>query len=192
MSLVNAAAWRVTSSSTRAADRAQLLDLVETVGRRRADADRELLLQARDAHLEELVEVAAEDREELGALEQRERRVLGVREHPCLEVEHRQLAVEVAGASAVAASTPPMVGAPGRTSLRALVAGSGAVPRRYAAGTDTRGRLESTTFTPFARLALAHAIGVAGDVFVTVSLAGTLFFDVAVGAAAAQGRRCTC
>lgn len=49
--------------------------------------------------------------------------------------------------------------------------------------TDTRGRLESTTFTPFARLALAQALGVAGDVFVTVSLAGTLFFDVAVGAA---------
>jgi MFS family permease len=48
--------------------------------------------------------------------------------------------------------------------------------RRYAAQTDTRGRLESTTFTPFARLALAHAIGIAGDVFVTVSLAGTVFF----------------
>jgi MFS family permease len=50
-------------------------------------------------------------------------------------------------------------------------------------GTDTRGRLESTTFTPFARLALAHAVGVAGDVFVTVSLADSLFFDVGVGAA---------
>ncbi len=49
--------------------------------------------------------------------------------------------------------------------------------------TDTRARLESTTFTPFARLALAHAVGTAGDVFVTVSLAGTLFFDVGVGAA---------
>ena len=49
--------------------------------------------------------------------------------------------------------------------------------------TDTRTRLESTTFTPFARLALAHAVGMAGDVFVTVSLAGSLFFDVGVGAA---------
>jgi MFS family permease len=49
--------------------------------------------------------------------------------------------------------------------------------------TDTRARLESTTFTPFARLALAHAVGMAGDVFVTVSLAGSLFFDVGVGAA---------
>jgi len=50
-------------------------------------------------------------------------------------------------------------------------------------GTDTRARLESTTFTPFARLALAHAVGMAGDAFVTVSLAGSLFFDVGVGAA---------
>ena len=49
--------------------------------------------------------------------------------------------------------------------------------------TDARARLESTTFTPFSRLALAHAIGVAGDVFVTVSLAGSLFFDVGVGTA---------
>ena len=51
------------------------------------------------------------------------------------------------------------------------------------AGTDTRHHLESTTFTPFARLAVAHAVGMAGDVFVTVSLAGSLFFDVGVGAA---------
>ncbi len=50
-------------------------------------------------------------------------------------------------------------------------------------GTDTPTRLESTTITPFARLALAHAVGMAGDVFVTVSLAGSLFFDVGVGAA---------
>jgi MFS family permease len=53
----------------------------------------------------------------------------------------------------------------------------------YDGSTDTRGHIESTTFTPFARLALAHAVGLAGDVFVTVSLAGTLFFDVGVGAA---------
>jgi hypothetical protein len=49
--------------------------------------------------------------------------------------------------------------------------------------TDANTHLESTTFTPFARLALAHAVGMAGDVFVTVSLAGSLFFDVGVGAA---------
>ena len=41
------------------ADRAELLDLVEPVGRGRADAGRELVLQTRDAHLEELVEIAS-------------------------------------------------------------------------------------------------------------------------------------
>ena len=47
----------------------------------------------------------------------------------------------------------------------------------------SRPRLESTTFPPFARLALAYAIGVAGDVFVTVSLADTLFFSATSGQA---------
>jgi hypothetical protein len=49
--------------------------------------------------------------------------------------------------------------------------------------TNARPRLESTTFPPFARLALAYAIGVAGDVFVTVSLADTLFFSATTGQA---------
>jgi hypothetical protein len=53
----------------------------------------------------------------------------------------------------------------------------------YDGRTDTRGNLESTTFTPFARLALAQAIGVAGDVFITVSLAGSFFFSVQPGEA---------
>jgi len=72
---------------------------------------------------------------------------------------------------------------PGRSRPRGTSARFNECDRRYAGGTDTRGRLESTTFTPFARLALAQAVGVAGDVFVTVSLAGTLFFDVGAGAA---------
>ena len=71
-SLVNTAAWSVTSSSTRARIALELLDLVDALLRRRADAGLELLLQARDAHLEELVEVGAEDREELRPLEQRQ------------------------------------------------------------------------------------------------------------------------
>ena len=96
-SLVNTAAWRVTSSSTRARIALQLLDLVDAVGRGGADAGRELFLQARDAHLEELVEVGAEDREELRPFEQRERRVLGEREHARVELEPGELAVEVAG-----------------------------------------------------------------------------------------------
>ena len=53
--------------------------------------------------------------------------------------------------------------------------------------TNARPRLESTTFPPFARLALAYAIGVAGDVFVTVSLADTLFFSATTGAGAPEG-----
>jgi len=51
------------------------------------------------------------------------------------------------------------------------------------AGAHSRPRLESTTFPPFARLALAYAIGVAGDVFVTVSLADSLFFSATTGQA---------
>jgi MFS family permease len=49
--------------------------------------------------------------------------------------------------------------------------------------TNERPRLESTTFPPFARLALAFAVGVAGDVFVTVSLADTLFFSATTDSA---------
>src|ERR1044072_6145226 len=41
--------------------------------------------------------------------------------------------------------------------------------------TDHRSRIESTTFTPFAKIELAHAVGVCDDVFVTVSLADILF-----------------
>ena len=52
-------------------DRPELFDLVEAVRRGRADADRELLFDPGDAHLEELVDVAAEDREELRPLEER-------------------------------------------------------------------------------------------------------------------------
>jgi hypothetical protein len=49
--------------------------------------------------------------------------------------------------------------------------------------TDARARLESTTFTPFARLALAHAVSVCGDVFVTISLAQSIFFGATASAA---------
>lgn len=53
-------------------------------------------LEAGDAHHVELVEIRSEDGEELGAFEQRQRRVLGQREHPRVEVEPAQFAVEVA------------------------------------------------------------------------------------------------
>jgi hypothetical protein len=78
------------------ADRAELLDLVESVGRGRPQTNRDLFLQSCDANLEELVDVAAVYRKELGPLEHRQRRVLGVGEHARLEVEHRKLAVQKA------------------------------------------------------------------------------------------------
>ena len=78
-------------------DRAQLLDLVHALLRGRPDPGFELLLQPGDAYLEELVEVGAEDREELRALEQRQRGVLRERQHASVELEPRELAVEVAG-----------------------------------------------------------------------------------------------
>ena len=53
-------------------------------------------LQAGDPDHVELVQVGREDREELGPLQQRLRRVLGQREHAGVEVQPGQLAVEVA------------------------------------------------------------------------------------------------
>ena len=73
----------------------QLLARGAAVGRGGADPGRHLLLQAGDADLEELVEVLAEDGQELGPLEQRHLLVLGEREHPLVEVEPGELAVEV-------------------------------------------------------------------------------------------------
>ena len=49
-----------------------------------------------DADLEELVEVLAEDREELDPLEHGQVVALGHREHALVEVEPGELAVEVA------------------------------------------------------------------------------------------------
>jgi hypothetical protein len=77
-------------------DRAELLDLVQAVRRIRAYAGCELLLEAGNAHLEELVEIRTEDREELGSFEQGQRRVFGERQHASVEIEPGQLAIEVA------------------------------------------------------------------------------------------------
>ena len=66
------------------------------VGRGDADPGRHLLLQTGHPNLEELVEVLAEDGEELGPLEERHGLVGGQGEHPLVEVEPGQLAVQVA------------------------------------------------------------------------------------------------
>ena len=76
-------------------------DLVERLARRapvlqrRLDARVDLVVQAGDAHHEELVEVVRRDRGELQALEQRDVGVLGELEHALVELQPRQLAVEV-------------------------------------------------------------------------------------------------
>ena len=107
-----------------------------------------------------------------------------------VELEPRELAIEIAG----------QVGRRGFNGHVGMVGGyPAAVPRTRRAciragsvvvtdaGTHSRPRLESTTFPPFARLALAYAIGVAGDVFVTVSLADSLFFSATHGPGAPEG-----
>src|SRR5437868_11658254 len=77
-------------------NRLQLLDRGEAVRRGHGDRRQDLLLQARDADLEEVVEVLAEDREEADPLERRQLRVLGHRQDPLIEVEPGKLAVDVA------------------------------------------------------------------------------------------------
>jgi hypothetical protein len=53
---------------------------------------------------------------------------------------------------------------------------------RYPGVTDIRTTIESPA-SPFSKLALAHAIGVSGDIFVTVALADSIFFSADPGAA---------
>ena len=59
------------------------------------DAGAEFLQDGGDPHHEELVEVRAGNRQELDALEERVRRVLGLREDPPVELEPAQLAIDV-------------------------------------------------------------------------------------------------
>ena len=66
----------------------------EPAGGPDGDAGGDAALEAGDPHHEELVEVAGEDGEELGPLEQRQVGVLGQLEHPLVEGEPGQLAVE--------------------------------------------------------------------------------------------------
>ena len=69
---------------------------VEPAGRGHGHAGGDAALEAGDAHHEELVEVAGEDRQEAHALEQGQRGVVGELEHPGVERDPRQLAVEEA------------------------------------------------------------------------------------------------
>ena len=84
--------------------RTDLADAVELLARRHAvgpgadgDARLHLLLQAADADHEELVEVGREDGQELEPFQQRHRRVLRFLQHPAIELQPAQLAIDVEG-----------------------------------------------------------------------------------------------
>ena len=74
---------------------AQLFAGVHAIRRCLGESRVHLLLQAGDPDLEELVDVLAQDRQEAHPLEQRQRLVLGHGEHAFVEVELRQLPVQV-------------------------------------------------------------------------------------------------
>ena len=79
------------------ADDRQFLLGAEPVERRLLDAGAELLEDRRHPDHEELVEVGGGDGQELDPLEQRVGVVLGLGEHPAVELEPAQLAVDVQG-----------------------------------------------------------------------------------------------
>jgi hypothetical protein len=128
-----------------------------------ADSRFELFLKPRDAHLEEFVEIGAEDREEFGAFEQRERRILREREHARVELEPGELAIDVArraGCGIVVDRVHDrMVGGPGRTRQRRIGSGrAGSVAAERTAPT------RATTFPSRAGAVLRRRR--CGDVFV--------------------------
>jgi hypothetical protein len=82
----------------------ELGDALELLGWRHAigpgaalDAGLHLLLQAAYPHHEELIEVRAEDCQKLQPLEQWHLGVLGLLQHPAIELEPAQLPVEIEG-----------------------------------------------------------------------------------------------
>ncbi len=59
------------------------------------DAGADLLFQAADALHEELIEIVADDRQKLHALEQRRAAIFSLVQHPLVEVEPGQLTVQI-------------------------------------------------------------------------------------------------
>ena len=82
-----------------AVDAVELLGGRQPVLARRFDAGKHLAAQARHADHVELVEVRGGDRQEAQALEQRMALVLGFLQHPLIELEPGQLAIEKAARS---------------------------------------------------------------------------------------------
>ncbi|MCY4122162.1 MAG: hypothetical protein OXG72_14715, partial [Acidobacteria bacterium] len=73
----------------------ELLLGAHPVGRQRLAVGAELAQQRRHPHHEELVQVGRHDREELDPLEQRMALVLGLQQHPLVELQPAQLPVDV-------------------------------------------------------------------------------------------------
>ncbi len=76
-------------------DRFELFGNGERIGRHGPGAELLQLLEAGDPDLEELVEVARRDGQELQPLEQRDALVQRLREHPLVELQQGQLTVDV-------------------------------------------------------------------------------------------------
>ncbi len=74
----------------------QLLRRDQPVFARRLDTGADLAAQSRDAHHVEFIEVIGRDRQEAQPLEQRMLHVVGLFEHPLVEREPRQFAVDEA------------------------------------------------------------------------------------------------
>ena len=102
----NTSSARAISDPGPGEDRLELLRPRSSVDAAPGDPGGDPLLQTRHPDLEELVQVLAEDRQELDPLQQRGLGVLGQGEHPGVEVQPGELTVEVA-ALAVGASWRP-------------------------------------------------------------------------------------
>jgi hypothetical protein len=93
--VVEAAVLRFDERVGSVVDRAHLLGDGQAIGPGLIGAQLQSLLQTSDADLEELVEIARGDAQELEPLEQRDLLVARLREHAPIEFEQRQLTVDV-------------------------------------------------------------------------------------------------
>src|SRR5262245_4615734 len=95
LELIEKAPVLLVTESTRALrDGGQRLSRTQTVGPARPVAFADPALQPGDTHHEELVEVRADNRQELDALQERYRRILSFLQDSTVELEPRQLAVD--------------------------------------------------------------------------------------------------
>ncbi len=93
-SLTKTRACRAISSCAPARDLLEHLARLQAGRRTLGQTGRDPSLEPGDAHHEELVQVAGEDGQEAGPFEQRQRRVLGEGEHPLVELQPADLAVQ--------------------------------------------------------------------------------------------------